>query len=224
MSRKILLIHVGTHKTGTTSFQSLMLNEPELFLRSGVYPCTGESRDGHNIEFSHSIIRPNLITGARARKEIGTLNLINFLRYTLKMRREFKTKKEAKTLISAESLCFARTPRELLRVKLFCALTGYSPVPIIVFRNKEDWKASWENQVIKSEDTRHLLNEGKIEYLHDWYYDKSAIRKFWSKIGNTIEIDYDREVSNSGTIVASLLTATGVTGTPVKDYKLNIRQ
>ena len=47
-----LIFHVGTHKTGTTSIQTMMQDNRDYFLEQGIlFPRAGQVRNGgqHNI-------------------------------------------------------------------------------------------------------------------------------------------------------------------------------
>ena len=77
--------------------------------------------------------------------------------------------------MSAEALCFARTKAEKLRVWLMLRLLGGPEVIVVlVQRNQEDGKTSWEHQLTKPGVSEVRLSD-QSDVGGNWYYDLPAI-------------------------------------------------
>lgn len=221
--KRTLYLHIGTHKTGTTSFQKFMINERGLMEEHGVYACVDDTSDGNNVKFAHHFIRRSLLTGARIRGDATVYSPIELIRYIASLKRLINTRNESSFVISCEALCFMRTLLERIKLHLLGTALNVRIVPIIVFRNTRDWRASWENQLSKDECTRRLVGRPDFTLLEDWYFNKGDISRFWSAIGTPIQIDYDEAMKKEGDIIKSILLSLGIHQNPGNSYRLNER-
>ena len=129
----------------------------------------------------------------------------------------------AKTvLISAEAFCFLRTKEEWQNIREFAEMTNRRLEAIIVFRNNSDWRVSWENQLrygLNLLDTSHDL-PSELRLDGSWYFDKEAIRSFWSPI-KLSELIYEDHPN----IVEAIYQSFGVQTDNLKtDQRLNLRK
>lgn len=228
-----LILHVGTHKTGTTSFQeSLKVNTKALCARDvGVVgeafvSRDGDSRERHNLMgLADLFIRPEIATGHRLRS--GAQRPASGLAAAWQRRgwaRTLARRPERDLVLSSESLCFLRTPREARR---FLAATRRRPVILLVTRNAADWRESWTAQLMQNKRVRKGMAAAPDPALRidaDWYFDLAAIRKFWSGLGELREIDFDAAMAEDGNIVPRLYREAGIdlAGLDV-DVRLNTR-
>lgn len=122
---KILFIHVGTHKTGTTTLQFLMKKYENLILKNGIYiPKSG-------IVFSSSNAQHNLAWELYGDKRFdpkyGTVS---------DMIKEITSIPQDKVLISSEDFEHLYwKPEKLTRLKRLVENAGYTVYIIIFFRD-----------------------------------------------------------------------------------------
>lgn len=226
MSHEIIL-HVGTHKTGTTSFQQALVDHQRPLIRAGVRVATEPTPPGglraNSTLFSDAVLRPSLVTGFRGRygrtsawrdrvAQAGALRLPTNAKVT-------------RSLVSAEALCFARTPAERRRMRMALRLAEATSVKVLlVVRQRDAWRRSWERQTATMHASLDPQDRGTGTDLitGDWYYDVDAIRAFWRRIGTVQELNYEDEVDRHGSTIPGLLEAMGVDpGLVEQDYFLN---
>lgn len=205
--RSCLYLHVGTHKTGTTSIQSFIAGQAADLRASGIEPWSGP-RSANMFHLAHAFLRPRLATPMRltGRHDLTGLSADNpalsaFCRAVPRIGARAH-------LVSSESFCFARTDRE--RAFLIRHLGGlFDEIrPIVAFRARADWERSWRQQVAKAGVA------GAIEALPEtrrvtaeWYFDRDAILSFWGGVGPVTVIDYDAAVQEDGSILPAFLRA-----------------
>lgn len=230
-----LILHVGTHKTGTTSFQESLKVNADILRDKGVGAVgetlvgrDGEARFRYNLAgLSDLFIRPEIATGFRLRHGHDTPTprfeaAVRRSRWAIDLRR----RPERDLLLSAEGFCFLRTAAEARRLRRFLAATRRRPVILLATRNAADWRASWTAQLMKNKSVRAGL--AKADPAHridaDWYFDVDAIRSFWSGLGELREIDFDATMAVEGNIVPRLYREAGIDldGLDV-DVRLNTR-
>lgn len=215
-----LYLHIGTHKTGTTSFQELMREQADDLRAHGVEPwCT---RDGvsNAWQLAHHFLREDLPTPMRLRglssiKPGGGMQ--QFVRHVEKSGRPAH-------LVSSEAFCFARSPAESEALKIELQDLFSWIRPIVVFRAASDWRRSWLMQLTKMEVAAAIKAVSEHNRVSaDWYFDQSAITAFWQEIGLLTVIDYDQEMARNASILPALLSAIGLSDLPIrKDYKRNV--
>lgn len=230
-----LILHIGTQKTGSTSFQeSLKSNTGKLAARGiGTVSETFTARDGQKRErynlaaLSDLFIRREVPTiyrvrhgAARPKSRIGAAWLR--ARWALALWR----RPERDLVLSAEAFCFLRNEKEARKMRRFLALTRRRIVILLVTRNETDWRASWNAQIAKHRQvSRKLANtDSSLRIDADWFFDLSAIRDFWSALGELREIDFDAAVAEDGNIVPRLYREAGIDEAGLDmDVRLNTR-
>ena len=224
---KTLYLHVGTHKTGTTSFQQFLFDQRGYLARNGICPHieagAPSTQAGNSLAFAHYFVRSSLNTVVRAASKAHVHGLADFLRFVRAFRRQFKKCPAPGYLVSAETLCFLRTWPERMKLRFLARALNARIVPFIVFRNDRDWRASWQHQLETVPFVRSIMNDPKFTMIDDWYFDKDAILKFWSRVGEVRVVDYDEATKTDGDIVRALLECLGVPCPPEIAYRLNRR-
>jgi hypothetical protein len=104
-------------------------------------------------------------------------------------------------LVSAEGLSFLRTPAERAKLALLARAISARIVPIVVFRSDDDGRASFENQLKKDAAVRARMGDPRFTLLRDGYFDKAAILRFWSALGEVRRIGYDAAMTAQGDII-----------------------
>lgn len=203
---KKIVLHVGTHKTGTTSFQESMEENAEALIAEGIRPIFGQvfkngkpvsrTRANH-VHFAHLLLRPEVLTGARYRQTVPTLSREERHRELETLAKSIAVFKEETLLISCEGLCFLRTAEEKNLLQQFLKLVGRELQTLIVFRNNTEWRDSWENQLKKDKNglfEKVSAESPDVSIVGQWYFDKAAIQTFWEPF-NLTRIDYDGHVN-----------------------------
>jgi hypothetical protein len=224
---KTLYLHVGTHKTGTTSFQQFLFDQREHLIQNGISPHIEDGspsmQSGNSLEFAHYFVRSSLNTVVRATSKAHIHSSIEFDRYVHAFRTHFMNCPTAGYLVSAETLCFLRTRAERTKLHALGAALNAQIVPIIVFRNDREWRASWQHQLESVPFVRSIMSDPKFKIIDDWYFDKEAILKFWSRVGKVRVVDYDEAMGVDGDIVRALLNTLEIPCPPDASYRLNQR-
>ena len=223
---KQVFLHIGTHKTGTTSFQSLLVSHAEHLRAHGVEPyleTRGGQIDGNCFALAHDILRADVITGSRYQGRLPKPGLARLIRTAIHVRRFLAATGARKVVFSAEAFSFLREPAEWLRLRLVFGFSGIIIVPLVVFRDEADWRASWNDQIAKNPKLGPHMQEPGFPLLRDWWFDKAAIVRFWSRGGNLRIIDYDEQMARHGDILPALLAELGVPRLPAMAYRTNPR-
>ena len=218
--KKRLYVHIGTHKTGTTSFQDSLGQNRATLAAQGFVPLSqtmreinGETWEDFNcVRLAHSVLRPGVATIARL--AWGVYDAVPEKRRTdwAEMRRKAAAAEAAPNLIlSAEALSFLRTEVEAAQVAQFFELIGREVVVIVAWRPEAEWRRSWQTQIDKEPWRRQQLaaDPNLIPPDGDWYFDPPAIRAFWSRFGPLIEVDYDAAMAAEQNILPALYRAIG---------------
>jgi len=206
-----LFLHVGSHKTGTTSVQEAMIKVAGPLSGRGIAAwidplATG--RQANAFRLAHAFIRPDLVTPMRAQARVGASEgraaIGDFLRHVNASPRNDH-------LVSAEAFTFLRTDAELAHLTTVVAPLFDVIVPILVLRAPDAWRASYAAEMARVYrpfvGARPLPEACRADA--EWYFDVAAIRSFWGRVGQVAEIDYDRATGNDGTIISAVFAVLG---------------
>lgn len=214
MSEKRIILHIGTHKTGTSSFQRSLMANTETLIARGVRPLREEvlhsAKRQHRTNVSgiaHLFIRPALRTVARINGSVEDLTPSQTAERRDRLAQRLMEITEPLVIISSESFCFLRSAEEQAQLRKTLEQVGRRVETLVVFRDDASWRTSWQNQIHKRpEVSAQIAPPGQGDgLLDDWYFDKAAIRHFWSPFGLR-EIDYGA----SENIVETLYQAMNV--------------
>jgi hypothetical protein len=216
---KRVFLHVGKHKTGTTSIQKFLAFHRETLLRHGFRPVSNDevrtslgmgyrrANQMNNATMAHVLIRPNLQTPLRLLDGDPFLNhdrrkMVNALNALL------GGIPQPNLIVSAEAFSFLRTGEEK---SLYEALfAGFAVVPLLFLREKQAWIESWKRQ------TRSLLDRiqpasgdpGVLDYSEDtWLCDDRAIAEFFD---DPQVLHYEMLVRRYGSVIPPFLECLGL--------------
>jgi len=226
-----LYLHVGTHKTGTSSLQAYLLDQRVALKNRNVTVITETHRSFGEIAtclgFAHGILRNGLRTVARMTGSMPSGSSIRGWLYRRRVRILLGQLQENESaVLSAEALCFARTNKEAKRLRKVFTGLDLEVVPVICFRNDEDWRASWESELHAwSERMIKSGGEGMNDIRGEWYFDRESIVSFWKQFGDVRCVDFDEAVARDGSVLPAALEALDlqVSGS-VEAYRLRKRQ
>lgn len=210
-----LFVHIGTQKTGSTSLQQVLGDNRDFFGEHGYYVhAPGDRTKSANLNrFAMTALRDEVRTRARQLDRFGRFNSSLAARFLArsKLRRRFGASGCPAAILSSEMFSYARSDVERRRFAFL--FDGFKVTPIVIFRNNADWRASWHNQLSHGQwATDPRLDPSPL--LQDWYFDKEAIRRFWSSFGTLVEIDYDAAQKRHGSIAPAFLEALGLSDPP----------
>lgn len=158
---RVLLLHAGAHKTGSTSLQeSFATAEEELSSAGILYPKSGRIATGH-----HNIAW-GLMGDERFDHAVGFLEELRF---------ELRREDSPKVLISSEDFeCLYRKPDELARLNEVVLDCGYEPLVVLVLREPSEYAASLYTELVK-----HGLQEERDAFMTRAEVDGHVEFKQW---------------------------------------------
>ncbi|MGQ3672715.1 hypothetical protein ACT6QG_09985 [Xanthobacter sp. TB0136] len=210
MTREIF-IHIGTHKTGTTSIQALLWRRATRLRKAGIHvPHTG--RPFPNMAGHHNI--GWLLRGdSRADPALGGLD---------ELVRELADAPCPKAVISAEDLQFlAAEPRLLRLMEQTFEAHGWQPHYIVFLRDPSSYAISLFHEMRKtqpdlafSDFSESILRNG---YFHRHatdhrYFDYEAFLARWTATARGPVDLYSYDAASAGVgVVETFLSALGIT-------------
>ncbi|WP_313560616.1 hypothetical protein [Diaphorobacter nitroreducens] len=210
MLNKMIYLHIGTHKTGTTSIQSALLKNREKLLQNGIDFYLGNFIPQNHIELHIAAMMPK--RQSPAKKMIGERGGDDFFRKIQIRTTEFIERSQCRKIVfSAEGLCYLRYDEELS--KLAELLANCDVKVIVYFREKYQYLASYRRQLERM-GIAPSAERDSFAYVEDdsWLVDnKATVKVFQNRFGfeNIIVKSYDDEVRNCGTVVTSFLDEIG---------------
>lgn len=214
-----LWLHVGPHKTGTTSIQrALKLRAAQL--RAAGIACFSEECAW---ALANTLLRPELNTTPRLSwghrlPDLAALEALpDILRQDRGGLRDM--------VISSEEFSLMRTPLEAFALRRTLGIDFARIVPVIVRRNLTDWRQSRADQLRKTGNwDRQKALPDALSTDGAWYYDQDALLAFWAEIGPSVLLDYDRACAEEGGILPAFARAIGQPGLfDGVDLRLNVR-
>lgn len=202
-----LWLHVGTHKTGTTSIQrAISLREAELAaVGIAIWP------EPNAQELANHFIRPSLWTIPRLLGISAPVDVAVFDELAARMDEARGDRQDL--LISSQEFCMMRDALEAQVIRGTLRQVFERVVPIVAFRDVDEWRASRTDELVRiGMWERQQALPSTLSSDGDWYYDAAAVRRFWAQIGDVVEIDYDAAVTREGSILPAFARALGQPG------------
>lgn len=201
MTDKRLILHIGTHKTGTTSFQRLLADNETILQAQGVFAVSEPKhrradgpRSFNCVGMADLFLRPEVLSGARLRQHWISQLPLEARQNELSQRQTLLAgRTEEVMVLSAEVLCFLRTASEQADVRHFLAALERRVQIVLVTRDMAEWRASWASQLAKDPKVAQgMIGLAPAQRIDGpWYFDLEAIRQFWQPLGQVIELAYD---------------------------------
>lgn len=222
------IIHIGLHKTGTTSIQAMLQDNIPMLRRNNFDLYQGLVYPENHVELHAASMRPQRESGFKIRT-----NLRVDWRYIQKVRANisaFVAQSPADQIIfTNEGLSLLRYPDELAHLK---ALFPEGEFLIIVYtRNPKDYLRSYAAQLAKSLGvSQSSTDKESFSYTasDSWLVDYSARIGAFEKAfgaGNVSVQDYDLAMDKDSDVIPSFLRTLGLedpSGSEVtKKYFLN---
>lgn len=215
--RRRLILHIGTQKTGSTSFQGVLERHEDLLRSRGVWPWRdlddgrgqGQGRGGMNAGFlADCVLRDEVKSIPRLKGLHGQLPAPERARLLARAARDIARLPHRDVVVSAEAFAFLRTREEQETMRRFIAATGRTAEVLVVFRDPASWQLSWEGEAAKDAGVAaaNAIQPPGTKITDAWYYDRKAIETFWRSLAPVSVLEYDGSVN----IVAALCEAAGI--------------
>lgn len=216
MIPKTVYLHVGKHKTGSSSIQHYTYQNRDYLSEKGYRvidnSIAGVIRAGpaNCINVAHIILRSSLKTPVRIRGRDSHRKYLQKITSAMAINKKLHQCRASRILLSAEAFSFARTLPE--KVILKTMFQGFHLKPILFVRNKEDWLESWKTQLQNLQNT-HGIVDPPLEGIFDfrpgsWLVDDRAIARFYGN--NTVVISYEKALMESQSVIPCYLKSVGL--------------
>lgn len=214
MSQKTIHLHIGTHKTGSTTVQSFLARNRDPLAKNGMAFYRGAIIDSNHIEIYLSALDENRDSLALQSLEIGPLSELKS-RTDDDISRFLEETSATEVIISSEGLSLLRSQSEM--ANLFKLLRGNDTIVrvICVLRDKQAFLSAYRKQIVKvlgrhpsKDPTSSLYNEED-----SWLADFDTLLKVYSETfgaENMRVIDYDHEVMKNGDVLPLVLRSLNV--------------
>lgn len=212
---KRIFLHIGTHKTGSTSLQR-WLRDHDSFLRRNDYDLyEGWHTCKNHIELYLSAMREERDSFAKqSMKDIAFDE--EYARVVRERVRQYVSSSEqANIIFTSEGLSLLRHKDEL---KSLAEILQSEPaeVTVIVFlRNQYDYLNSYRSQLLRKKGRRPSMDFWSALYVEDdtWLTDyEGLLEVYGAEFGhsNVHVIDYDEQLKLDGNIIPSFLECIGL--------------
>lgn len=204
-----IVLHIGTHKTGTTSIQHYLGIEEPALEAAGAAVFRDSSGRVLNKEIFHACVSPSrrrLVTPRKAKRRGLPLLLL----FKWRLRQFMRRNPGRRIVISCEMLSYLREPAEMRRLRL--AFPRGAKVRVVVcLREKQAFLRSYTAQITKqrfqpSADPRSFAYVEPDSWLLDYDGLLAAFRRLTDDV---VVIDYDEAMRAHGNIIPAFCEAAG---------------
>ncbi len=220
-AQRRVYLHVGKHKTGTTSIQRYLFAHRD-FLRAAGYrllehvdfnsDALAPRVEANCFNLSHLVIRPELMTPVRLNRPFFRMTRDMQIARIADANKRLHAIEGRHLVASAESFSFLRTSaeRELLD-RLF---DGFDLRPVIFLRDQSTWLHSWQQQVGHFMERKEALaldtSTGSIFNFEptSWLADDTALTDFFGPEAQSMS--YEDALAANGSVVPAFLRAVGL--------------
>ncbi len=216
---KTICIHIGTHKTGTTSIQAFLASNRERLRLHGVYvPRAGttDPRSGH-----HNLAW-QLRGDPRYDPECGTLD---------DLLAELGAVDERHAVISSEDFEYCvQYPEQLTGLEQMLRAAGWEPWYLVLFRDQPSYAVSLHAELLRHGLTAsfprfvaEIVGHAKFIMKGDWcfYFDYAAFLERWGQAtSGTIRVRSFVSATADGLLLDEFLDALGVPAGALTDRTL----
>ncbi|WP_271439664.1 hypothetical protein [Pontixanthobacter luteolus] len=210
-AKQRLYLHIGTHKTGSSSLQHYLGAQRKTLAGHGFSYFTGAYEPDNHVEFFAVAMRAEREAFSRAKYGIEQTDYA--LAAAAANFQEFRqaTQKQA-LIVSTEGLSLLRHDDEMERLKTILDAETLDIVPILVLRDKAAFLDSFRKQILKHADRELSDDPASINYVgqDSWLADFGAIKSLWRKhFGEDALriIDYDQAMERDGDVLPAALKA-----------------
>ena len=218
---KTLYLHIGTHKTGSTSLQDYLINHAKALEGQGLAFYNGMIEPGNHLELHVASMRTQRMSFSKEKYNIS--NTPDYIRLVSENVRRFQNTHNDKDIIfTSEAINLLRHDDEIEQLKDILHSSTYEVKIVCVFRNPIFFMKSYRAQIKKAQN-RHFSDDPKSHlYVEDdsWIFDYEAVREIWTRhfgAKNFIELNYDKIMDASNNVLPSVLGALGLPDVLISD-------
>lgn len=217
-----VILHVGLHKTGTTSIQQWLRDHEVLLAEHRIRFPRGWLQMDNHFELPLTLMRLDRMTNARRRSDEwrDPAWRDDVVRQVVD---DLRRHPDWTTVLSSENLSWFRYDDEFLALR---EVVGDAHV-VIYLRNKDDFLASLTAHFNKNGMPGVSDDPTAYNYVEPdtWLADYDARVADWARwFPRVTVIDYDIVTTGGRSVVASFVELLGVPVPPdVEDYRLNTR-
>lgn len=209
-----LTLHIGTHKTGSTSLQYFLRDRRDELEKAGHYFYRGEIEDENHLEFHVAAMRAE--RGSFSKQKYSIVGDEGFRnRLATSLARQVNSTQAANHIISAEGLYLLRHDDELEWLRGVLS-RHYEQIKIIlVTREPSAFLRSLEAQIKKVPGRNPSSDANSHLYVgpDSWLADYPGIEALWKRhfgADSLTKIDYDAAVHSHGNVLPPLVHALGL--------------
>jgi hypothetical protein len=208
---KRVVLHIGTHKTGTTSIQRFLRDHGDLLRDAGVSFPPGALHDANHVELHMLAMRPGRDTPARRAHPDATGPAWE-ASARVAIRAAIADAECRTVVLSSEGLWYLRHDDELARLR---EVLGDHDVEVVVFvREPAAFLASYERTLHElgippSDDPGSTAYVGPDSWLVDVEANLSRWRAAFGAEHVTV-LDYEACVRADGSVIPAFLARLGV--------------
>ena len=209
--RKKIFLHIGTHRTGSTSLQRYLVANRRRLRRAGYDLYRGEIEANNHIELYLAAMRPERDSAAKQKYDLAIDD--HFVAAVqARVHRFLAASRQPSVLFTCEGLSLLRSEDELARLTQILDHPRHDVVVVLVLRDRDDFLRSYKRQMLKtpgrtlSQDKRSAFYVAPDSWLADF---DTLIARYEAAFGTERLriVDYDREVANNGDALPGVMQA-----------------
>lgn len=210
IERPSCILHIGLHKTGTTSIQHFLRENRSRLKKLGFFFYQGLHVDQNHVELHAATMRPDRSSTFRMTSGL-IFDDAYFTQTATRVKLFLNQMGSGTSVFSAEGLSLLRYDDE---VEKLASILPKDVKIIVYLRNPEDYLHSHAKQLEKAgitgitDKTSHAYM-GSDTWMIDYAQRLAAFRKTFGR-KNVIVIDYDDACARDGNVIPSFLRALDI--------------
>jgi hypothetical protein len=211
---KRIYLHIGTHKTGSTSIQAFLRANRRRLEKHGISLFNGSIDRFNHIELYLAAIRPERDSFAKQKLRIKTGPSFTAV-VRGRVASFLASSRTSSVLMTTEGLSLLRHADEIERLRLLLDADHNQVSVILYLREREQFIESYKKQIFKVPGRAFSDDPASVFYVEPgtWLTDYDAIidafRGGFGKDAVSI-IDYDAEIERRGDVLPSFVEALGL--------------
>jgi hypothetical protein len=211
--KKQLVLHIGTHKTGSTSLQRYLLDHAGDLARNGIAVFRGEIREANHIELHLAAMRYERDSFAKLGICKNLTCDADYTRHVAEKVQAFvQSRREERIVFTSEDLSWLRYDDEIERLLTILDVGNCEAKVVLYLRNKQDYLRSYTAQIRKVPGRQPSSDPVSCLYVESdtWLTDFDSLAAAYQRgfgADNVIVVDYDHEMKTTGNVIPSFLTA-----------------
>jgi hypothetical protein len=209
----MIFVHLGTHKTGTTSIQRCLAANSQLLKGQGYDLYHGTHLHGANhVEMHLSCLRPERDSFVKLRHPQADYGEAFRAATTQRIWDFLDSSSQPHQIFTNEGMSWLRFADEMERLRDLLQADRRAICFILYLREPKSFAASYRRQIYKVPGRAESKDPASVCYIEDdsWLLDYDAIQRTYRSAfpDATLKvIDYDAELSARGSVLPSFFAA-----------------